>query len=147
LEQELGGLKQGREELNAKLTKEQQASAESAKLIRDLEDRLGQKAAELQKATAKLKRGAIEQEQTVADLKKQLEEAVTARAQVQAQSGQLQQELGVLRETHEQLAARLADKEHKKAESAKLINELEALVSKLQTTSRGEEGCNPGTNY
>src|SRR6185503_5751320 len=49
LEQELTGLRQAHGELNARSTKEQAASAEAAKRLRELEERLGQRTAESEK--------------------------------------------------------------------------------------------------
>src|SRR5204863_247126 len=56
LEQELTGLRQAHGELNARATKEQAASAEVAKRLRELKERLGQRIAESEKAKGELEK-------------------------------------------------------------------------------------------
>ena len=99
LEQELTGLRQAHGELNARSAKEQAASAEAAKRLRELEERLGQRTAESEKAKGELEQRTSEHGKVESNLRKQLEVAGAAAAQneaaqkqAQARCGQLEQE-------------------------------------------------------
>src|SRR5205823_8292300 len=74
LEQELSGLRQAHGELNARSTKEQAASAEAAKRLRDLEERLGQRTAESEKAKGELEKRVSEHGKVESNLRKQRSE-------------------------------------------------------------------------
>src|SRR5207245_4648324 len=73
LEQELAGLRQAREELTGKFGKELQATAESRARIKELEDHLGSKSADLERSKAELERQDNESGRIEADLRQQIE--------------------------------------------------------------------------
>src|SRR5262249_57056406 len=81
LEQELAGLRQSREQLNTQFSKEQQATAESGKRVKELEAHLGQRAGELERAKAELEKQGQERARVESELRRQLETATSAAKQ------------------------------------------------------------------
>src|SRR5205807_2628372 len=136
LEQELAGLRQTREELNARCTKEQAASAESARRLKELEERLSQRPAETEKDKTELENRTSEHGKIESNLRKQLEAAPAAAPQPytthfrsQARCDQLEQELAGLRQAHEELNSRSTKEQAASAESARRLKELEERLS------------------
>ena len=119
LEQEVAALREALEGLNAGFTEPQQSVPDLTPQIQELEQRLNEKAAELDKQKQ-------EHEQTQADLRQELQEKVaanekaeTARQQAENRFAQLEQEVSKLRQAAEQAAKNGdAGKQQKNAKDA-----------------------------
>lgn len=98
LEEEVAALRQAFEGLNGGFSEQQNGTAEATKQLQELEERLAQNAAELEKAKE-------EQGRAEAELRQQLEAAGTARQEADARSAKLEQELESLRKAQAELAA------------------------------------------
>ncbi len=129
LEQELATLRQGREELNTQLAAERRATAESRERIKQLELELGTSSTDLSRAKAELEKQTKAQENTIADLRRELVSATQrseeSQKQAQSRDAKLEQELAGLRQEREEINRRLAEQQKAAAESRDRINKLE----------------------
>jgi colicin import membrane protein len=117
LEQEVAALRQALEDFNGSFGEQHQAAADAGKQVQELEQRLSQNAAELDKQK-------VEQARAEAELRRQLEAADTAgkdseaaRQQAEARNSQLEQELSGVRQAKEELASKLAQEQKASTES------------------------------
>jgi chromosome segregation ATPase len=101
LEEEVVALRQAFEGLNGGFSDQQNGTAEATKQLQELEQRLAQNAAELEKAKE-------EHRHAEAELRQQLEAAGTARQEADARSAKLEQELESLRKAQAELQAQKA---------------------------------------
>src|SRR5207245_6716806 len=88
VKQKLAGLREPHRELNARSTKEQAASAEAGKRLRELEERLGQRTAESEKAKGELEKRAKIGRAAWRGRRKELEEAGAVEEQNEADKKQ-----------------------------------------------------------
>jgi DNA-binding response OmpR family regulator/chromosome segregation ATPase len=140
LEQEMAALRQAREELTGKFTKEQQVSTESRTRIKEMEGQLESKTAELQRAKADLENHLREQVRLETELRRQLDAATTsgkqhetAHNQSRNRCGQLEQELAGLVQLRESLQGKFAQEQQLTAESRARIKELEGQLGSKST--------------
>jgi PAS domain S-box-containing protein len=142
-ESELAGLRQVRDELNGKLTQEQQVAAESRHRSEELEGRLRENAAELERMKAEAHKQAAEQAHLESELRTQLnaakaavEEAQTALTLKVAQCNQFENELAGLRQAREELNGKLTSEqqvaEELRHQSAELVNQLRDTAAQLE---------------
>src|SRR5206468_2727351 len=131
LEQELAGLRQAREELTGKLTKEQlrhaalaDVGAESGKRVKELEQHLGQSVKELERAKAEVEKQGNERGRVEPHSRPQLhssdltvKQSEAAQKQSQARCAQLEQELAGSRQAREELAGKFAKEQQSAAAS------------------------------
>jgi DNA-binding response OmpR family regulator/predicted nucleic acid-binding Zn-ribbon protein len=111
LEAEVAALREAFEGLNGGFSDQQNGAAETAKQLQELEQRLAQNAAELEKAKT-------EQQKAEAELRQQLEAATSAsqqtesaRQEADARCARLEQELESLRKAQAQLATQKAQEQ------------------------------------
>lgn len=102
LEEEVTALRQAFEGLNGGLGEAQQSSAEAAKQVQELEQRLSQNAAELDKQREEQKRVEAELRSQLDAANASRQESESARQQAQARGAQMEQELGSLRKKQEE---------------------------------------------
>src|SRR5207248_3276941 len=95
-------------DLDSRLGKEQQVSAESARQVKELQEQLSQRAADLQSAREELDQQAKGHGRAESDLRRELQAAGAAAKQneatykqAQARCGHLEQELAGLRQARE----------------------------------------------
>ncbi len=127
LEQELAMLRQTREELTAKVGFEEAQAAELDKHGKELEKRL-----------AELETQVEERKQTETGLREQLEVSGSAKECAQARCSQLEQELALLRQTREELSAKVGFEEAQAAELDKHGKELEKRLERTEIARRTE---------
>jgi DNA-binding response OmpR family regulator len=101
LEEEVAALRQAFEGLNGGFSEQQHGTAEATKQLQELEQRLAQNGAELEKAKE-------EQRRAEAELRQQLEAAGTARQEADARSAKLEEELESLRKAQAEIQAQKA---------------------------------------
>jgi chromosome segregation ATPase len=129
LEQELAGLRQTGNELNSKFTREQQLSAESANRIKELENILSQRAADLERAKAELEKQTESHQRVHSDLTEKLDSAAAAHTRAQSRVAQLERELTGLRQVGEELNSKFTKEQQVSAESGSRVKELENTLS------------------
>ena len=129
VEQELVSLQQVRDELNAKLSREEAERAESKARSEELERRLAESTGEIERLKSHLDRQLVERSSLEVELGQQLEEAkaVAARAELAfkeeaARSQETLGELETLRRSRDELSAQLAA-EQQAAEEARRRSE------------------------
>ena len=134
--EELDALRKAREELNARLTGESQAAAESKRRSDEREQQLREKQAEVERLKAELGQHAADKE-----LSKKLAAAQTAAQSAEAafkeeagRRAQFEQELSRLNQAREELNGKLAREEQAAAEARRRSEEMER-----QLASRTEE--------
>ena len=134
-ENELASLRQLRDELNGKLTLEQQAAAEFRGRNQELESRLHDHAAELERLMANTERGANELTRLESELHAQQNAAKAAAEQAQAalneklaQCSQFENELTSLRQVRDELHGQLAREQQAAADSRRRSEELESRL-------------------
>ena len=125
LEQELATMRQAREELDKKAAQGQAQADELDKRSKELENRLGETVAELERSRAGLEQQVKERAQAETDLRRQLDTAGAAQQQAQARCGQLEQELATMRQAREELDKKAAQGQAQAAELDKRSKELE----------------------
>ncbi len=143
LEQDLGRLSQTRQELNAKLAKEQRTARDSAKRILGLEQELAHKSDELQKAALTLENQVKDRVEVETGLRKQVESSTTAQKQAQERCGQLEDELTGLRQAHGELNVKLAHEQKCAADFAKRGQDLQSQLD-LMFGAHGEAQAKSG---
>src|SRR6266568_3367351 len=154
VENDLVSLRQARDELNGKLTAEQQAAAQSHQRGEELENRLHQSAAELERFKAERDNHAAEQARLESQLRAQLDAAKGAAARAEAsleeeaarnvgfeerlrifgnslrqeeaqRNQRFEEELVALRQTRGDLSGKLTAEQQETAESRRRTEELE----------------------
>ncbi len=134
-EARLNGLEQVRDELSGELKTEQQATAESRQRTEDLERRLRDNAAELERVKAEADRHAEEQARLESELHTQLNQANAAAEQAEAalkekvaQCSQFENDLAGLERVRDELGSKLATEQRSAAESRQRSEELEVRL-------------------
>jgi len=136
LEAELAALRQAREELNGKLTAEQQNAAESRRRSEELEQRLRENAGELERTRAELHQQAAERSGVESQLRAQLEAAKAGAAEAKAASKEtnaqskrsakrFENELANLRQERHQVYDKFVAEQQAGAKSKRRVKELE----------------------
>ena len=100
-EEELTGLRQERDELNSKLTTEQQAAADSRQRAKEVESRLSRNATEFGRAKAEQEKQSAEREHSEAEWREELNNA-------KARKEKLEKALAEAMERNQRLAEELA---------------------------------------
>jgi DNA-binding response OmpR family regulator len=118
LEEEVAALRQALEGLNGAMTEPQQASPEVANQVQELEQRLNQNAAELEKQKEAQQRAETELRQQLEAASEASRQTEAARQQAEARSNQLEQELGSLRKEREELLNKTSAQEKANADSS-----------------------------
>jgi DNA-binding response OmpR family regulator len=111
LEQEIATLRQVFEDFNGNFGQQQQASDAAGQQIQELEFRLNQSAAELEKEKEERQRLETELQQQIEAAKASGQPLEAARQEAEARYAQLEQELGRIRQARDELANKLAQKE------------------------------------
>jgi chromosome segregation ATPase/CheY-like chemotaxis protein len=131
-EEQLNGLEQAREALNGELQSEQQVSAESRQRTEELENRLRENAAELERVKAEADQHAEEQARLESALHSQLDAANAAAGQAEAalkeksaQCSEFETKLATLEKVRDELGGKLATEQKAGAESRQRSEELE----------------------
>jgi hypothetical protein len=138
LEQELASLRQAMEDFSGSFDQQQNAAAAADKRVQDLEQRLSQSAADLEKHQ-------VEQIEAQAQLRQEVETAnaahqqsEVARQEAQARCAQLELELDRLRQERAELASQLAQEQKVSAESSTRLKQLEAQAATGEPGSSAE---------
>ena len=129
------GLRQVRDELQARLTAEQHAAAESTGRVEELENCLRDSAAEIERVKAELETQAAEQQRGESERCQQLSAAETLRDQLEAawveaeeRNRRVKEELAGLRQIRDELGARLPAEQQAAAEAAARAEDLEGRL-------------------
>ena len=136
LEEEVAALRQAFEGLNGGFGEPQQAPAETGKQIEELEQRLSQNAADLEKQKEEQQRSEVELRQQLEAATNASQQSETARQQALARCSQLEQELNAARNTRDLSSAQAgaqkskeqSDPSPKQAEAQGTASDLEQQV-------------------
>jgi DNA-binding response OmpR family regulator/chromosome segregation ATPase len=128
LEQELAGLKQVREELNQKVTKEHGQASELSRRSQELEKSLAERGAELTSARADLEKQARERAQAETEWRSKFEASGAAQKQTQSRCSQLESELAGLKQARTQLDQQVASEHELAVGLSKRSYELERTL-------------------
>src|SRR6266567_3131193 len=124
-EQELAGLRQVRDDLNGKLTAEQQAAAESKRRVEELESRLRENTAELERVKADRSEHFEQQLTSLQQVRDELSGELKSEQQATAQSRQRSDDLeNRLRENTAELERIKTDRDKTAEQQASLESEL-----------------------
>ena len=153
-EQELAALRKERDDLNARLTTEQQAAAESKRRVEELEARLRDNAAAYEIAKSELDKQTADQKRSEAEWRGQLETAKAltrtleqACAEAVELNSRFEGEMAVLQHQRDELQKKLTEEQRLAAEPKRRVEELdfrlrenaaelERVKSALQATGR-----------
>jgi DNA-binding response OmpR family regulator/chromosome segregation ATPase len=112
------------------------ASPEASQRLKELENDLSQRAAELERAKGDLEKQSVEHQRTESELRQQLEATATAtkqseaaQSQAQSRTAQLEQELAAQRQIGEELNSKFAREQQASAESGNRVKELQNDLS------------------
>ncbi len=150
-EEELGTLRQTRNELNTKLAEQEKASAASQQRSSELEQRLQESKSELAKVQADLDKHMVERERSEATLRSQLEAAravsektVSAFREQTTQCMSSLSEMAALRKERDELNAKAASEaeaaQESKLRSAQLEKRLRESTEELERLKRAPGG-------
>lgn len=136
-EEELVGLRQERDELNARLAAEQQGAAESTRLADELQARLIQNEAEFQRAKAELEKQTAARQQSESSWREQFDTVWIAKKEVEgAFAGALErnkhfeEELARLRRERDELKERLAAEQKSAADAKQRAHEVAGRLNR-----------------
>ena len=136
LEEELASLRQERDELTVKLKARQQESSEPLRRAEDIERRLGQNAAELERAQAELEKQRAERETSEAEWREQLDTAKELAAKLEVawtaaveRNRRFETELASLRQKQEELNGKLIIEQRAAVESRSQAEKLESHLN------------------
>lgn len=135
-EAQLSGLEQAREELSGELKTGQQATAEARQRVEELENRLRENAAELERVKAEADRHAEEQARLESELQAKLDAANAAAGLAEAaykdkaaQCSQFETQLANLEQLRDELGRKLAAEQESAAASKQRSEELEQRLT------------------
>jgi DNA-binding response OmpR family regulator/ribosomal protein L34E len=133
LEKELAGLQKVRDDFQNKLATEQQAVAKSRQEIKELQERLQQGTAELERTKTGLEKQAAERTRLESEWREQLNAAKTASGRLETtlkeketRCGQLEKDLTGLQQVRDDLQNRFAAEQQSVAKAQHEIKELQA---------------------
>src|SRR6266581_2803375 len=134
-DQEGAEYRQASDELQSKLTAEHQAAAESRRRAEELESRLRDRGAEVERVKAELEKQTAEQKRLESEWREQLNTAEALAKQLEAawlkahgRNKRFEQELAGLRQLHEELNGKLTAEQQAAAESKRRAEELESRL-------------------
>jgi CheY-like chemotaxis protein len=126
---ELAALRQAREELMAKMAREQSQTAASSKRCRELEKLASETAAELALARAHIEEQGQERARVESELHRQLKTSSESHHQLQEQCARMEKELGKLQQARQDLDASVAREKQVSDESARRSEELQKRLA------------------
>jgi len=139
-DERLNGLEQVRAELHGELRTEQKVTAESRQRIEDLENRLRENAAELERVKAEADRHAEEQARLESELNAQLDAANSAARHAEAalqektaQCSHVESQLAILEQLRDELGGKLTAEQQAAAKSRQRGEELESRLQESAT--------------
>ncbi len=144
LEQELATLRQDRDELTARQAQESQVTTDANRRIQELENELQRSKAEFERAQTETAQRSEERARLEEDLRKQLaaataaaQQAEAAQQETQARCDQLGQDLGSLRQTHQELNLKFSQEQSSATDANRRIQELEKQLQ--QSAAEAEQ--------
>src|SRR6266700_2071428 len=144
-EQELAGLRQVRDDLNGKLTAEQKAAAESKRRVEELESRLRENTAELERVKADRSEHFEQQLTSLQQVRDELSGELKSEQQATAQSRQRSDDLeNRLRENTAELERIKTDRDKTAEQQASLESELRGQLDTAKAAAERAEGALKG---